>query len=262
MRLSVSSALASFSITSADVVLVLLSTSMSSVSSSRLPVEFARRKSRSSSSCLRIFWLELTSSTSFWRCSSSSARSCCSVRARSCCSRPPIVTVKLITVSCAHSSGEKWGLASLDVRNSLKVLVYSTSLSASTMTRALPFFCTCLSSTGSMIGSSSSSTFSIMRGVPIIMASSRWLRNFFSMSCVTLRPFTSSLFLSHWRPWPCGSMRSGHLDDRVTIIPFCTDSSSDGRPSSAQSPTVLSSAMNLVTLRLFVTGILRAWQSS
>mmetsp|Transcript_2703 Transcript_2703/g.7731 ORF Transcript_2703/g.7731 Transcript_2703/m.7731 type:complete len:263 (+) Transcript_2703:2812-3600(+) len=260
MRLSVSSALASFSLTSAEVTLVLLSTSISSVSSSRLPVELARRKRRSSSSCLRIFLLLLTSSTSFWRCSSSSARSKESTRARSCCSRPPIVTVKLITVTCAKSSGVKCGLASLDVSDSLNLVSYSHSLSASTMTSALPFFCTALSSTGSRMGSSSSSTFSMIMGVPKLIESSSVLRNFLSRRLVTLSPFTCSRFFSHCRPWPWGSIRSGHLDERVTMMPFCTESSSEGRPSSAQSPMVPASTRKEDTLRSEVTGISRSTQ--
>mmetsp|Transcript_19753 Transcript_19753/g.46587 ORF Transcript_19753/g.46587 Transcript_19753/m.46587 type:complete len:255 (+) Transcript_19753:822-1586(+) len=242
MRLSVSSALASFSDTSAEVVLVLLSTSISSVSSSKLPVELARRKSRSSSSCLRIFLLEFTSSTSFCRCSSSSCRSNESTRASSCCSSPPMVTVKLITVTCAKSSGVKCGLASLDVSESLNFSSYSHSLSASMITRLRPLRCTDLLSTGSRIGSMSSSTFSMIIGVPKDIESSSTLRNLRSSSEVTRSWLVSSRFLSHCSPCPCGSISSGQRAHAEMIAPFSIESRSEGSPSNFHCATWAASA--------------------
>ena len=102
----VSAAVASFSFTSCAVCFVLFRTSMSSTSSKRLPVELARRNSRSSSSCLIFFLYEVTSSTSAWRCCSSSYFSLRMSFPSSWSSRPTMVTVKSMTSVLALSSGE------------------------------------------------------------------------------------------------------------------------------------------------------------
>ena len=102
----VSAAVASFSFTSCAVCFVLFRTSMSSTSSSRLPVELARRYSRSSSSCLIFFSYMVTSSTSACLCSSSSCFSLRMSFPRSWSSSPTAVTVKSITVTFADISGE------------------------------------------------------------------------------------------------------------------------------------------------------------
>ena len=56
-------------------------------------------------------------------------------------------------------------------------------------------------------------------------------------------------------------MSSGHLDERVTMMPFWIESSSRGRPSRDQSPMVDSSTMNSVTDMPSDTGIFFSTQS-
>mmetsp|Transcript_5849 Transcript_5849/g.17923 ORF Transcript_5849/g.17923 Transcript_5849/m.17923 type:complete len:227 (+) Transcript_5849:2608-3288(+) len=207
--LLVSLALASFSATSCAVCFVIASTSMSSVSSSRLPCELESRKSRSSSSCLIFFLYDCTSSISCCRCSSSSCFSLRMSLPSSWSSRPAIVTVKSTTVTLAESSGVKCGLGRRVVQNRRNVSVKSTSLSARGTTNCLPFLIKRRSSTGSSTGSSSSSMFSISSGLPNARQSSRLLRNMRSFSCVTLSWLASSRFMIQMRPWPWGSTSTG-----------------------------------------------------
>merc|ERR1719428_1458533 len=99
-----------------------------------------------------------------------------------------------------------------------------------------------LSSTGSRSGSSSFSTFS-MRHRPSPMVNSSWSFRFLAASVVMVlfgdRLMRSlSLDLIHRFAWPCGSTINGNRDDRVTMIPFCTERSSEGSPSSDHSPIV------------------------
>ena len=47
---------------------------------------------------------------------------------------------------------------------------------------------------------------------------------------------------------------SGHFFERVTMMPFSTESSSDGRPSTFQSPTVAASTRKSEMLRSSVHG--------
>mmetsp|Transcript_35590 Transcript_35590/g.57582 ORF Transcript_35590/g.57582 Transcript_35590/m.57582 type:complete len:308 (-) Transcript_35590:1696-2619(-) len=143
----------------------------------------------------------------------------------------------------------------------MNVSLYSHSLSASAILRLLPLFCMAFSSTGSRTGSISSSMFSISRGLPKAIQSSRCIRKFLSCSCVTRSMFFSSLFLIHATPCPWGSIRIGHRDDLVTMIPFCMESSSVGRPCKFHSPTVASSTINLETCSPWVTGMLRVCRS-
>eukprot|EP00659_Diplonema_papillatum_P019136 gene19135-biopygen19401 len=66
---------------------------------------------------------------------------------------------------------------------------------------------------------------------------------------------------SHFRPCPCGSMISGYLPAfllfkfDVIMIAFCTEWSSDGRPSNCQSVICDSVVRNRTTEMLSVTGI-------
>ena len=70
-----------------------------------------------------------------------------------------MVTVKLITATCAHSSGEKCGLPMRVVMYMRNVSVYSHSLSARQTFQPRPERWMSLSSTGSRIGSRTSPTF-------------------------------------------------------------------------------------------------------
>ena len=130
-------------------------------------------------------------------------------------------------------------------------------MSASTTFQPRPDFWIALSSTGSRIGSSSSSTFSSSSGSPKAIESSSALRKRLSPSEVTRSRFASSRFLIHATPCPCGSIISGHLVLCVTMMPFWMLNSSDGSPSCAQSPIVPASAMNDVIARPVVNGIFR-----
>ena len=98
-------------------------------------------------------------------------------------------------------------------------------------------------------------------GSPKAIESSSALRKRFSVSSVMRNLFTSSRRLIQPRPCPCGSMSNGHLDARVTMMPFWMESSSRGKPSRAQSPMVFSSTMNLATSTFGVTGIFLSTQS-
>ena len=84
-----------------------------------------------------------------------------------------------------------------------------------------------------------------LRGVdrPSPMVNSSWSFRFLAASVVMVlvgdRLMRSlSLDLIHRFAWPCGSTINGNRDDRVTMIPFCTERSSEGSPSSDHSPIV------------------------
>ena len=76
-----------------------------------------------------------------------------------------------------------------------------------------------------------------------------------SLSVVTFIAFTSSRFLIHCEPWPCGSTSTGYRVARVVMMPFWTESSSVGRPCRVHSPISESSTRNLATSRSAVTGM-------
>lgn len=108
-------------------VFVLLSTSMSSVSSSKLPVDSVSLCNRSLSSFCRAFLFAFTSFNSVFRLSYRAFCSCEMTFPSNCCSRPPWVTVKSITVVLALNYGENEGFGSLHVMNILKCLSKSIS---------------------------------------------------------------------------------------------------------------------------------------
>mmetsp|Transcript_1338 Transcript_1338/g.3857 ORF Transcript_1338/g.3857 Transcript_1338/m.3857 type:complete len:318 (-) Transcript_1338:4170-5123(-) len=107
----------------------------------------------------------------------------------------------------------------------------------------LPFLMICLSRTGSSMGSTSFSTFSMTRHRPSPMVNSIWSFKFLAVKVVMHMPgFWAMRFASrrliHRLAWPCGSTIKGYLDDRVTMMAFWMDRSSAGKPSSAHSPMV------------------------
>ena len=53
-------------------------------------------------------------------------------------------------------------------------------------------------------------------------------------TCISL---SFSLFLIQAFPWPCGSIKRGYRVALVTMMPFCTDNSSFGKPWRFHSPT-------------------------
>mmetsp|Transcript_35722 Transcript_35722/g.93794 ORF Transcript_35722/g.93794 Transcript_35722/m.93794 type:complete len:215 (-) Transcript_35722:487-1131(-) len=122
------------------------------------------------------------------------------------------------------------------------------------MIRLRPLRWISLLSTGSSTGSISSSTFSMIIGVPKAMQSSRWLRKRLSVSCVDLIAFFASRDLIQPMPCDCGSIMSGHFFERVTMMPFSTESSSEGSPSRFQSPMVPASTRKSDTPRSSVHG--------
>mmetsp|Transcript_20364 Transcript_20364/g.49241 ORF Transcript_20364/g.49241 Transcript_20364/m.49241 type:complete len:228 (+) Transcript_20364:545-1228(+) len=210
IRVSASPAFFSFSETSAEVFLVMFSTSMISGSSSRDPVQLARRKSRSSCSSTIFALYSFTSVLSLVRSVCSSGFSFCTTLSRSWSSRPFIVTVKSMIVTFAESSGVKCGFGSRVVMYSLNLSgSTSHSLSASATMYPLPFFWKALSSTGSSTGSRVCSTLASSIGFPNPMHSSRKVRNILSLKPVSRHSFAASLFLIHWRPCPWGSTMIG-----------------------------------------------------
>ena len=210
MRTSASPAFLSFSDTSADVFLVMLSTSMISGSSSSEPVQLARRNRRSSCSSMILALYSFTSVLSFVRSVCSSGFSFCTTRSSSWSSRPFIVTVKSMMVTLADSSGVKCGFGRRVVMYSLNLSgSTSHSLSASATMKPLPLRWNALSSTGSSTGSSVCSTLASSIGLPKPMHSSRYVRNILSLKPVSRQSLAASLFLIHCRPCPCGSTMIG-----------------------------------------------------
>mmetsp|Transcript_72373 Transcript_72373/g.156510 ORF Transcript_72373/g.156510 Transcript_72373/m.156510 type:complete len:243 (-) Transcript_72373:2505-3233(-) len=122
-----------------------------------------------------------------------------------------------------------------------------------------PFFTTAFSSTGSRIGSTSFSTFSMSRQRPSPIVNSIWSLSSLLDSVVThIIRFWEIRAFSRCRiqrfAWPCGSTISGYRDERVTMMPFWTESSSLGSPSKAHSPTVAESIRKLTRSALSLAG--------
>ncbi len=147
------SASSSLMATSLAWVLVLFSTSINSVSSSKLPFDSVSLCSKSLSNFWRAFLFALTSFNSAFKLSSRAFCSCDMTLPSNCCYRPPCVTVKSMTVVLALSSGENDGLGRRHVRNILKFLSKSISWPAILMIPLDFFQMICFSSTGSTIGS-------------------------------------------------------------------------------------------------------------
>ena len=91
----------------------------------------------------------------------------------------------------------------------------------------LIFFSRILSMTGSMYSSTSLNR----NGKPYLMAISSCFRKSGSLKFDIFRLFGSSFFLIQLMACCWGSIHSGNLLAFVVRIPFCTDSSSGGRPS-------------------------------
>ena len=127
----------------------------------------------------------------------------------------------------------------------------------------LPFTISCFSSTGSNMGSISSSTPVMISAMPSPMHSSSLSFSFESPSvvCPNEGTFWDSLFLIQLSAWPCGSIISGNRLERVTKIPFWMDRGSAGRPCMFQSPMVPMSTMNEMMSNPTVIGTPRSWQS-
>lgn len=84
------------------------------------------------------------------------------------------MTVKSIIVVFAESSGENEGFANLQVIKSRNSLASSISVPPTLTKAVFPFMITYRSSTGSIIGSTSFSMFSMIRVKPLSM---QYLRN-------------------------------------------------------------------------------------
>jgi len=152
--------------TSFDWDLVWFNTSISSVSSKRDPVDEVSFCNKFLSKICKSFLFLLTSKTKAFKLCSRAAYSLLSTLPKSCCSRPPWVTVKLIMVVFAESSGEKRGLGNLQVINMTKFLLYSICVPPTSMNLFLPLVCTYFSRTGSNIGSTSPSIPSMIKHFP------------------------------------------------------------------------------------------------
>ena len=90
---------------------------------------------------------------------------------------------------------------------------------------------TCLSSTGSSIGSSSSSTFSQSVGLPNCRAFSSERAKSASESLNVMRPAALLMFLIHLLACICGSIMSGQRRALEVMIPLSIEKLSFGRPS-------------------------------
>ena len=138
-----------------------------------------------------------------------------------------------------------WKLSSQSTSLSPSLIVFAPVVSLTMM-----FF----SSTGSITGSMYSSKFSKRNGKPYCTASSSCFRKSASLNVFTLpsRSFPSRRLIQ-FTACICGSMQSANLLARVVRMPFCTDSSSDGRPSEAHCPVStslvrISSSLNGVVI--------------
>ena len=263
----VSSAAMSLALTSAALAFVFASTETNSSSSSKSPVLLVKRSNRLASRSIKLFVLAFTSSSTCVSCSSSAFCSLLMTLPNSCSSKPFCVTVKSLRVDFACSSGLKLGLGNIVMKYILKLGSKSIILSL-TLTYILdPFLTISFSSTGSSIGSISSSTPTMMRLLPSPMQNSSLSFSFGSDSSTTFCPFhmgrfERSLFMIQFNAWPCGSTNKGKRVLEVTKIPFCVDRGSVGRPSMFQSPIVPTSARKEMTSKLRVTGTLRESQSA
>lgn len=163
-------------------------------------------------------------------------------RPSSCCSRPPCVTAKSIIVVFALSSGENEGFGNLQVKNILNFLSKSISEPAILIVPLVFFQTICFSKTGSKIGSTSFSIPSITSVFPFYRQNFKnQSLNFGLFRLVRDLPFSisSAYFLRIQAcPWPWGSTKRGYLSELVTMIPFCTDRLSFGRPWRFHYPTV------------------------
>ena len=132
-------------------------------------------------------------------------------------------------------------------RYSWKLSSQSTSLSPSLIVLAPVVSLTVMffSSTGSITGSMYSSRFSNRNGSPYCTASSSCFRKSASLNVFTLpSSFFPSRRLIHVTACICGSMHSANRLARVVKMPFCTLSSSLGRPSEDHCPVSTSEVSN------------------
>ena len=134
-------------------------------------------------------------------------------------------------------------------------------MSGSTTFMDLPVLTNCFSRIGSNTGSSSSSTFSISRGLPKLRHSSRYSLKPLCVSDVIFSWFLMFLLVSQDFPWPCGSMSRGYLVALVTMSAFWMLKSSTGRPWRFHSPISDSSVRKSVMDIDSVTGICDSTQS-
>mmetsp|Transcript_11094 Transcript_11094/g.26012 ORF Transcript_11094/g.26012 Transcript_11094/m.26012 type:complete len:262 (+) Transcript_11094:493-1278(+) len=88
----------------------------------------------------------------------------------------------------------------------------------------------CLRRSGSMVGSSSSSTFSSSTGVPNWMEFSRVRTKSASVSLMIFILFFFSMFRKYLFAWPWGSIHSGQRRAVDTTMPLSTEKESAGRP--------------------------------
>lgn len=125
---------------------------------------------------------------------------------------------------------------SLESMSSLKSLLYSTSESPSLMNILDAFLMIARVSTGSILGSSSSCTFSTIKTRPL----ERHERSLFS-NCLSLKAETSQswyFLLSYLDAWSCGSMINGQRDACSMMAAFSLENRSSGRSWFAHSAMV------------------------
>mmetsp|Transcript_20358 Transcript_20358/g.49200 ORF Transcript_20358/g.49200 Transcript_20358/m.49200 type:complete len:394 (-) Transcript_20358:7072-8253(-) len=231
MVISVSLATTTFSLMSMEVRFASSSDSISSTSSVMSPWASASLRRRSSSSCFSLTVNSFCCLMSTVFSSSRSGRSFVTTLARSWSSRPSSVTMKLMSVHSACTSGGKCGFASLVWRMSLKLLWYSTSLSPTLTKKLRPFLIFCRPTIGPITASSDCCRFSIITDHPFSRAFSITLIIPLVVRRVIWRLLRLSFSLTHTIPCSCGSIISGHRSAKVVIAPFSTETRSEGSPS-------------------------------
>ena len=147
-------------------------------------------------------------------------------------------------------------MRSLVVTKNLKSLLYSTVLSPSLIDKTPPDLKTCLSSTGSSIGSSSSATFSSSAGLPNCSAFSSTRAKSPSVSLNVTRPSLPLPFLTHLLACICGSIMSGQRRACEIMMPLSTENMSLGSPSMFHERILTGSPSVLVSENLSEHGIL------
>mmetsp|Transcript_13734 Transcript_13734/g.31761 ORF Transcript_13734/g.31761 Transcript_13734/m.31761 type:complete len:259 (-) Transcript_13734:8766-9542(-) len=113
----------------------------------------------------------------------------------------------------------------------------------------------CRSNRGSIVGSSSSPTFSRSTGVPNWMAFSRVRTKSESLNLITLHLCSFSMFFTHLFACDSGSIISGHRRLLEIMMPFSTDRVSDGKPAMPQARICTGSASTEPIVVLGVCGM-------
>mmetsp|Transcript_105792 Transcript_105792/g.304199 ORF Transcript_105792/g.304199 Transcript_105792/m.304199 type:complete len:307 (+) Transcript_105792:2350-3270(+) len=239
---------------SMDFALALFRVWMSSSLSRMLPFDAASSRSKVSSSCLMTCRLSDICCTSVCRISSRSGRSKPTTTLSNWAARPSKVMTQFTIEALPMTSGVYFGFISFVVIMSMKASFHSSWLSPNWIIFWPLTMVNLFSRMGSIIGSNSSSRFSNRNGLPYWMASSRNLM-YSSLKVFTVSGAFSSFFLIQLTICIWGSTHKGHRDDLVTRMPFCTQSSSLGKPLPAHAAISTSDVSSVCSLKFWVFSI-------